>query len=121
MGTAVACAVALLIVTIVIPVAMVGSEPALAQEAPAVRKQVVEGMLTCSRCKAKHSAAIGENAADCVRTCAHIGAAFELIDGDNSYRLEGDPSVFKHFAARRVRVVGMVQSNVIRVSSVTAE
>lgn len=123
LGTAVACAVALLVVTLATPIGIVGGESAFAQTEPAPSgQQIVEGMLTCSRCQARHSASLGKNAADCVRACAHMGAGFMLLDGEKVYQLEGDPNVFKQLAARRVQVVGAIQGDTIRVSSMkTAE
>ncbi len=41
-----------------------------------------EGMITDTRCGAKHSAAIGMTAADCTRVCVHGGERFALVDGD---------------------------------------
>jgi hypothetical protein len=114
-----ACAIAFFVAMVASIGAGIAGEPALAQADSA--PQQFEGMLTCSRCGAKHSAVLGRNAADCVRACARLGAAFALISGDKVYQLEGDPTVLKQLAARRVQVVGMVQGTTIRVSSVKAE
>jgi hypothetical protein len=82
-------------------------------------EQVYEGMIECSHCGAKHSAALARNAADCVRVCAHMGYAFVLVNGDKVYKLEGDTNVLKQLATRRVRVVGDLQGNLLHASSVT--
>jgi hypothetical protein len=117
----VAFAVALLLGVLGAAAAGLGSAPVPAQADRALsgqRQQTLEGMLTCSRCEAKHSPVMGKSAADCVRTCAHLGAAFTLLDGDKTYRLQGDTNRFKQLAARRVRVVGVIQGNTIQVASI---
>jgi hypothetical protein len=130
LGTSMACAVALLIATLGAASAGLSSQPAgqadesaRAQTAPianAAPSQVFEGMITCSRCLAKHSPKIGSNAADCTRKCVHAGASFALVDGDNTYLLEGNLSALKKSAGERVRINGIRQGNKIRVLSVAA-
>lgn len=131
LGTSMACAVALLIATLGVAGAGLSDQPAMGQASEAARaetapatnaghSQVFEGMITCSRCGAKHSPKIGSSAADCTRKCVHAGASFALIDGDDTYMLEGDLSALKKFAGERVRVTGVRQGNTIRVSSVAA-
>lgn len=78
-----------------------------------------EGMITDTRCGAKHSAAIGMTAADCTRVCVHGGERFALVDGDALYILEGEPAALKRLAGQRVRVVGTLNGNKISVVSVT--
>lgn len=131
LGTSMACAVALLIATLGAAGARLSSKPemgqadesARAQTAPinnAGPSQVFEGMITCSRCGAKHSPKIGSNAADCTRKCVHAGASFALVDGDNTYMLEGNVSTLKRFAGERARITGVKQGNRIQVLSVAA-
>jgi hypothetical protein len=132
LGTSIAFAVALLIATLGAATAGLSGPPMLgqggeavpaAQTAPAASagpSQVFEGMVTCSRCGAKHSAKMGTNASDCARRCVHSGASFALVDGDNTYVLDGDMSALKKFAGERARVTGVRQGNTIRVSSVAA-
>ena len=79
-----------------------------------------EGVVTCSRCGARHSASLGKNAADCARVCVHGGAKFVLVNGDKTYVLEGDPDLLKRVAGRRTRIAGVASGNTIRVSSATA-
>lgn len=130
-GTSMACAVALLIAILGAAGAGLSDTQALGQTSQAARtqpastvnvgpSQVFEGMITCSRCLAKHSAKIGSNAADCTRKCVHAGASFALVDGDNTYMLEGNLSALKGFAGERVRINGVRQGNKIQVLSVVA-
>lgn len=82
-------------------------------------ERTFEGMVTCSRCGAKHSAAMGKSATDCARECVHAGAAFALVEGEDIYSLKGDLAALKKVAGERARVVGAVQGKTILVSSVT--
>ena len=122
LGTAIACALALLIATLAAAtVAVTGSAESLqGADSTSVQPHTFEGMVTCSRCGAKHSTTLGKTAADCTRECVHMGATFTLIDGEQTYALEGDLSAFKKVAGERARVVGEISGNTIRVSSIAA-
>src|ERR1700757_5145243 len=61
-------------------------------------QQTYEGMVTCSRCGAKHPAAAGKTASDCTRLCVHSGQTFALVDGENSYALDGNLALLKKIA-----------------------
>lgn len=110
-GTVVACILALLI-------AALGAAAAATEKSTG--RQTYEGVITCSRCGARHSAEIGKTAADCTRVCVHGGATFALVDGDSTYLLEGDLSALKRVAGQRTSVIGTVSGKTIRVSSVRA-
>jgi hypothetical protein len=84
-------------------------------------EQVFDGMVTCSRCGAKHSPALQRPATVCVRVCVHGGAAFALVSADSSYLLQGDSQALKPFAGERARVVGILSDHTILVRSVTPE
>lgn len=119
-GTGVACALALLIATLGAVAGAAGT--ALGQQqskAPtAATVRTYEGMVTCSRCGARHSAELNRTAADCARICVHAGAQFALVDGEKMHLLEGDLSLLKKIAGQRARITGSVTGNTIRVSSV---
>ncbi len=120
LGTAIALGIALLIATLGAAAGtMMAQEEIGPAAAPPVAK-VYHGMVTCSRCGAKHSAALGHSAADCVRICVHNGAGFALIDGDKIYQLEGDLSLIKKVAGERAEITGVAHGNTISVSSVAA-
>jgi hypothetical protein len=136
-GTAIACGLALLIASLGAAAASLGSgstvyhhgvvgqtesgvKPTARASAADSRKSTMEGMLTCSRCGAKHSAELERSASDCARACVHAGARFALVQGDTVYTLDGDANTFKRLAARRVRVLGVINGNTIQVSSVSA-
>jgi hypothetical protein len=83
-------------------------------------QQTYIGMVTCSRCVAKHSAKIGATAADCARVCIRDGADFTFVNGDRTYLLEGDPAELKRVAGQRVQIVGALNGGTITVASVAA-
>ena len=134
LGAAIACALALLLATLgaaagaavnglavqAKPVP-VPAEQAPAQEDPAATERTYVGMVTCSRCKAKHSAAMGQTADVCVRVCVHGGAHFALVNAESVYLLEGDMGALKRAAGQRVRVIGNLKGDTIRVASVMTQ
>ncbi|MGA9980595.1 MAG: hypothetical protein WBQ08_18385 [Candidatus Sulfotelmatobacter sp.] len=87
------------------------------QQARPTRQRTYEGMVTCSQCGARHSATSGQTAADCTRSCVHSGAQFALVEGEKTYRLEGDVALVKKLAGQRARIVGALKGNTITVSS----
>lgn len=114
-ATGAACCLALLFATLGAAAGVF--EPGSSQAS--AEQQAFQGMIECSHCGAKHSAALARNAADCVRICAHMGYAFVLVDGDKTYQLDGDTNVLKKLATRRVRVLGELQGNTLRAESIT--
>lgn len=127
LGIAVGCACALLIAMLAAGTAAftspanaitqnVSSSPAAAPATTNLR--TFEGMVTCSRCGPKHSAALGRTAADCTVACQRLGGSFALIDGDNAYTLQGDLNALKRSAGQRARVTGNLHGNTIAVASI---
>lgn len=101
--------------------ALAGGPPVVQMSTPSASPtQTYEGMITDTRCGAKHSAAIGLGAADCTRACVHAGEQFALVDGENVYVLEGDRDALKRMAGERVRIAGVLEGNRIAVASVQA-
>jgi len=140
LGTAIACALALVIATLGAAAVVVashsksvqagsgqvgaeraaGSSSAPSSTTSSAPQQTHEGMVTCSRCGAKHSAEIGKTAVDCSLTCVHGGATFALVEGDKLYLLDGASDRLKKVAGQRARIMGSVRGNRIKVSSVAA-
>lgn len=116
LATLIACALALLFATLGAAVGAAKASPG--QEG--LTEQTYQGMVTCSRCGAKHSATLGQTATTCVRTCVHGGANFALVDADATYLLDGDLTVLKRLAGQRARIVGALNGKTIRISSVAA-
>lgn len=118
LGTVIAIALALLIATLGAAAAGATSgEPTAHQETPSPAGQTYEGMVTCSRCGARHSRALGQTAGDCTRLCVRGGVGFALVDSDTTYLLDGDLGVLGRLAGKRARVVGELNGNTLRVFS----
>jgi hypothetical protein len=83
-------------------------------------QQVYEGMITCSRCGARHSANSGRTAGDCSRVCVRGGANFALVQGEKTYLLDGNVAGVMKLAGQRARVIGAASGNTISVSSAAA-
>ncbi|HLW86438.1 MAG TPA: hypothetical protein VKR60_14570 [Candidatus Sulfotelmatobacter sp.] len=128
LGAGVACVMALLLACLGAAAAVAAeSKPPQAALPNAPRpthdsrqQQAYEGMVTCSRCGAKHSPDFGKTAADCSRACVHGGAQFALVQGEKTYLLDGDVALVKKLAGQRARIVGAVSGNKITVSSAAA-
>jgi hypothetical protein len=143
--TMIACALALLIATLGAGAAAVSGQdtssaspqtqqnpspsvqtpPAQAPDPASPQKQdspslTYEGMVTCSRCGAKHAAKLDRPASGCVLACVHAGAAFALVDGEKVYQLDGDLNLLKRFAGQRAQVTGVAHGNTIEVSAVAS-
>ena len=120
-GAVIALGLALLIATFGAAAGTVTEESAAAQTSDTVpvqpTQQTYEGMVTCSRCGAKHSIAVDKAASDCTRICVHSGKSFALIDGDKSYALDGDLGLLKKVAGQRARLLGVLHGNTITVAS----
>jgi len=79
-----------------------------------------DGMITDTRCGAKHSASIGKTAADCTLVCIHGGEQFALVDGETVYSLEGETVQLKRVAGQRVRIIGALKGSKLSVISITS-
>lgn len=99
-----------------VTLAFVETDSALAAGVPST--QTYEGMITDTRCGAKHSTKIGATAGDCTRACVHNGEQFALVDGEKAYMLEGEAQSLKRAAGERATIVGELNGNTIAVSSV---
>jgi hypothetical protein len=83
-----------------------------------VAVQTYEGVVTDTRCGAKHTPAVPESAADCTRACVHAGEHFALVDGEKVYVLEGETELLKRAAGERVTLAGTLNGHTISVTSV---
>ena len=79
------------------------------------------GMITDSRCGARHPMNSGKSSAECVRSCVRNGARYVLVDGERIYALDGNPARLEQLASERVNVVGMLEGDTIKVQAVTQE
>jgi hypothetical protein len=121
MGAAIALALALLIATLGAAAAAVGGQDEAALPAPsASATKTYRGMVTCSRCRARHSAELARTATDCTIACVRTGAKFALIDGETVYELDGDMISLKKVAGQRADIIGVARGKILTVSSVSA-
>lgn len=121
-GSAVACALALLMASLGAAGAAAAekTESGESEQSFANRQQTYDGVITDTHCGAKHSADAGKTAGDCTLACVHGGERFSLVDGDRMYVVEGEPATLKRVAGQRVRVIGTLHGKTISVASVTA-
>lgn len=120
LSSAIALALALVFATVGAAAGSANADSA-PQVSPSTRGQTYEGMVTCSRCGAKHSRALGQKADDCARTCVRGGASFVLVEPDATYILDGDLGTLGRLAGQRVRIVGELNGNTIKISSAVSE
>jgi len=120
LGSAAAVALALLFATLGAAAGAAENLRDSSQLGPSVPTSF-EGMVTCSRCGAKHSAALDRSASTCVRVCVHAGSSFVLINADTTYLLDGNLGVLKKLAGQRVRVTGTREGQTIKVVSADSE
>jgi hypothetical protein len=78
------------------------------------------GMITDSRCGARHMRNSHENAAECARECFRRGASYVLVDGDQRYTLIGGEASLAKLAGERANVMGTRQGDAILVDSAAA-
>lgn len=75
------------------------------------------GVLTDSRCGARHFRNSGLTPAECARACIRKGAHYVLVDGNHLYELTGDEDSLDKLVGTRVNVTGTRQGEIILVSS----
>ena len=119
-GAAFGLALALVVVGAAVVAFGQTAEPQQSAAQPTDRQQTYVGMVTCSRCLAKHSAKIGATATDCAHVCIRNGANFTFVNGDRTYLLKGDPAALKRVAGQRVQIVGALNGGTITVASIAA-
>jgi hypothetical protein len=81
--------------------------------------QTFNGVITDSRCGARHRKNSGKAPAECTRTCVKGGAKYVLVDGEKIYALQGDPAPLERLAGQRVTVVGDLEGTTIKVKTVS--
>lgn len=82
--------------------------------------RIFSGMITDSRCGARHRMNSGKTSAECARACARDGSIYVLVDGEVVRALEGDPYLLSRLAGERVEIVGLLEGNTIKVESVAS-
>ena len=78
------------------------------------------GMITDSRCGARHRMNSGKTSAECARSCVHNGSSYVLVDGEKIYALVGDSAPLEKLAGERVNVSGILEGDTITVKDVAS-
>jgi hypothetical protein len=92
----------------------------VAGESDAASGRTFAGMITDSRCGARHSMNSGKTSAECARSCVRNGSRYLLVNGEVIHSLEGDPTQLDKLAGERVEVVGLLEGDTIKVKVVAA-
>lgn len=79
--------------------------------------QTFAGLITDSRCGARHATDSGKNTAECARSCVRHGARYVLVDGESRYMLAGNKVVLDGLAGQRAQVQGTLAGDVLTVAS----
>ena len=119
LGTAVALAFVLLLASLGAAGWVAAAQTA--QNKTTTGAQAFDGMISCSRCTARHQPALDRSASACVHACVRDGASFALITSESTYILEGNLVSLRRLAGQRARVTGTRTRNIIKVASITAE
>jgi hypothetical protein len=77
------------------------------------------GVITDTKCGARHAKNSGKNPAECVQACVRKGSSYTLVDGDKAYTLVGNEGDLDKLAGQRVNVQGILDGYTIRVSAVS--
>jgi len=100
-------------------------QPAAAQtkidDRGAASGQTFAGMITDSRCGARHRMNSGKTSAECALSCVRHGAHYVLVDGEKVYALEGHRDQLERLAGERANVVGTLEGDTIKVKAVMTE
>jgi hypothetical protein len=75
------------------------------------------GVVTDSRCGARHLRNSHLSPAECARGCVRKGASYVLVDGEHRYTLTGKEEILSKLAGTRVNVTGTRQGDTILVNS----
>ena len=84
-------------------------------------EQSFSGVVTDSRCGARHAKNSGKSPAECARACIRDGMQYTLVDGEKVYALHGQMADLDSLAGQRTTVVGILDGSTIQVSSIAAQ
>ena len=82
-------------------------------------QETFSGIITDSHCRARHAPSFEKNPSECTLLCIRNGSEYALVNGDRSFRLQGDSNELGKLAGERVNLVGSLARGVIKVSSVS--
>jgi hypothetical protein len=97
-----------------------GGKPTTNQESSKVKGRVFAGLVTDDRCGGRHDMDSGKSPMECTRMCVRNGAKYVLVEGDKKYELAGNESELDGQAGQRVKIIGSLDGNTIRVTSINS-
>ena len=60
----------------------------------------------------------GKSPMECTKMCVRNGSKYVLVEGDKKYALAGNESELDGLADQRVKIVGSLDGNTIKVTSI---
>lgn len=79
--------------------------------------QTFQGVVTDEHCGARHKDP-QKSPSDCARICVRNGSKYALVDGDRTYKLEGNDADLARFAGQRIELSGTMRDNTISIGRV---
>ncbi|HXM62857.1 MAG TPA: hypothetical protein VN950_18490 [Terriglobales bacterium] len=96
-----------------------GAKPAATQESNKARRAFA-GLITDDRCGARHDMDSGKSTTECTKMCVRNGSKYVLVEGDKKYDLAGSESELDGLAGQRVKIIGSLDGNTIKVDSISS-
>jgi hypothetical protein len=62
----------------------------------------------------------GKSPLECTKMCVRNGSKYVLVEGDKKYELAGNESELDGLAGQRVKIVGSLDGNTIKVASINS-
>jgi hypothetical protein len=95
-----------------------GGKPAVNQESSKAKQRVFAGLVTDDHCGGRHDMDSGKSTMECTKMCVRNGSKYVLVEGDKKYDLAGNESELDGLAGQRVKIVGSLDGNTIKVASI---
>jgi hypothetical protein len=95
-----------------------GGKPTTNQESSKAR--VFTGLVTDDRCGGRHDMDSGKSTMECTKMCVRNGSKYVLVEGDKKYELAGNESALDAQAGQRVKIIGSLDGNTIKVTSINS-
>jgi hypothetical protein len=97
-----------------------GGKPTTNQESSKAKARVFTGLVTDDRCGGRHDMDSGKSTMECTKMCVRNGSKYVLVEGDKKYELAGNESALDAQAGQRVKIVGSLEGNTIKVTSINS-
>jgi len=62
----------------------------------------------------------GKSTTECTKMCVRNGSKYVLVEGDKKYDLAGSGSELDGLAGQRVKIIGSLDGNTIKVDSISS-